>query len=235
MSRILLVEDDRTLRETLQEALQIQGYEVHTAADGDTGADLAFSRHFDLFILDWMLPGRSGIEILKEIRREKLNTPVLMLTVRNDEHDKVAGFEVGADDYVTKPFSLKELSMRIKALIRRANPHQQEEAGPDYFLIGETEIDLAGFVISRGEDDWAISPKEAQMLKLLYKEKGKAVSRNRFLDEIWGEDASVTTRTIDTHMLNLRQKIESDYKKPHFLLTVHGIGYRLVLDSSEAN
>lgn len=233
--RILLVEDDRSLRETLADALELEGYAVSTAEDGNLGTELAFSRHFDLIVLDLMLPGRGGLEILRDLRAQEMAVPVLLLTVRSDENDKVIGFELGADDYVTKPFGLRELIARVKALLRRAGATSRGSAEGRTarpFRVGETLVDLASFRLSRGEDEYTLSPREAGILRLLYEEEGRAVSRSRFLNELWGEDAAVTNRTIDTHVLHLRQKLEEDASSPRHLLTVHGIGYRLVVEGS---
>ena len=228
--RILLVEDDRTLRETLGEALRDEGFDVTVAADGDRGADLVFSRHFDAVVLDWMLPGRSGIEILRELRAAELAVPVMLLTVRSDEDDKVEGFELGADDYVTKPFGLRELLARLRALLRRSGGRATERRLPTRFRVGGVEVDLSSYRVLAEDGELSLSPKEAAMLRLLLEEEGCVVSRNQFLDVVWGDDAAVTHRTIDTHVLHLRQKIETDAKSPVHLLTVHGVGYRLVLD-----
>ncbi len=229
--RVLLVEDDRALREALADALALEGFAVTSAGDGTSGGELVFTRHFDLVILDLMLPGRGGLEILKEIRAEKLGVPVLLLTVRSDENDKVLGFELGADDYVTKPFGLRELVARIKALMRRGTGSglpDRSAASRARFQIGEAVVDLGRYELELNGKTSSLSPKEAEILRLLHAEEGRAVSRNRFLTELWGDDAAVTNRTIDTHVLHLRQKIEGDPAAPQHILTVHGVGYRLV-------
>lgn len=234
--RILLVEDDRSLRETLADALELEGYTVTTAGDGTTGTELAFSRHFDLIVLDLMLPGRGGLEILRDLRAQEIAVPVLLLTVRSDENDKVIGFELGADDYVTKPFSLRELVARVKALLRRAGASSLPDRGcapPAPFRVGGALVDLGSFRLWRGGEEHTLSPREAGILRLLHAEEGRAVSRSRFLDELWGEDAAVTNRTIDTHVLHLRQKLEEDASSPQYILTVHGVGYRLVVDETK--
>ena len=233
--RILIVEDDRTLRDTLSEALQNEGFTVTTESSGADAADRVFERHFDLVLLDVMLPGRGGFEILREIRDRGLTTPVVMLTVKGDEHDRVLGFDLGADDYVTKPFSLRELLGRIRAVLRRTRGPAASEADPTdagtaaSFTIGDAEIDLSAYELRREGVVHALSPREVAMLRLLHREAGSVVTRERFLEEIWGGDAYVGHRTIDTHILNLRQKLESRPREPSHLLTVHGAGYRLVL------
>jgi DNA-binding response OmpR family regulator len=224
--RILLVEDDRTLRKGLIDALHSEGYEVEAAADGHEGRAALRQGRFDLVVLDIMLPGPSGLELLRELRQRDSKTPVLLLTARTDEGDKVLGLELGADDYVSKPFSLRELLARVKAMLRRVERH--EAAGVRQFALGDATIDLDAFELRRDGAVVALSPKEAAMLALLRAAHGKAVSRARFLQEVWGGDQFVGDRTIDTHMLNLRQKVEPEPRQPRYLLTVHGIGYRLV-------
>lgn len=238
-SRVLIVEDDRTLRETLGEALEQEGYSVTSAADGSTATDLVFARHFDLVLLDVMLPARGGFEVLRDMREHGLRTPVLMLTVRGDESDKVLGFDLGADDYVTKPFSLRELLARVRAHLRRARnaggATSDEPKPTERFQIGEAGVDLTSYSVSLGDDVHPLSPREAAMLVLLHREAGRVVSRDRFLDEVWGDAVYVGHRTIDTHVLNLRQKVEVDPRRPRHLLTVRGVGYRLVLDADDAS
>ena len=181
-------------------------------------------KRFDLVVLDIMLPGPSGLELLRELRQRDGDTPVLLLTARGEEGDKVLGLELGADDYVTKPFSLRELLARVKAMLRRRD--RTESAMVEQFVWGPAQIDLAAFTLHRDGQTHSLSPKEAGMLRLLRQRAGRAVSRSDFLAEIWGGDEFVGDRTIDTHMLNLRQKLEADHKQPQHLLTVHGVGYR---------
>ena len=225
--RLLLVEDDGTLRTALTDAFVGEGHDVTAAADGhEARSALRSDARFDLVILDVMLPGPSGLELLRELRERDPDTPVLLLTARGEEGDKVLGFELGADDYVSKPFSLRELLARVKAMLRR---HERSAVTvASQFVIGVARIDLAAFTLERDGEVHTLSPKEAGMLELLWRGQGKAVSRARFLRDVWGNDQFVGDRTIDTHMLNLRQKLEQDSKKPRHLLTVHGVGYRLV-------
>jgi DNA-binding response OmpR family regulator len=233
MKRILIVEDDATLRMGLEDALKSEGYEVMVASDGGLGEELLYARHFDLVVLDLMLPIKGGLEILRGLRERRFMTPVILLTARNSENDKVLGLELGADDYVTKPFGLRELLARIRVLLRReerVTAMLQTEDTPASFRIGEAEIDLAAFRIRRGGQEEPMTPKEAAMLDLLRQEAPGVVSRQRFLSEIWEGGGHVTNRTVDTHMLNLRRKIEEDPKAPQHLLTVHGAGYRLAMD-----
>lgn len=224
--RILLVEDDHTLRTALGDALRSEGYETEVAHDGHEARAALREQRFDLVVLDIMLPGPSGFELLRELRQKDGDTPVLMLTARGDESDKVLGLELGADDYVTKPFSLRELLARVKAMLRRRE--RLLPAAVERFALGSVQIDLAAFTLLRAGEVHTLSPKEAAMLRLLRLRQGRAVSRADFLREVWGGDRFVGDRTIDTHVLNLRQKLEHDHKRPRHLLTVHGVGYRLV-------
>ncbi len=235
MKRLLLVEDDLALRTGLEDTFREEGYNVTTAPDGDRAHELALSRHFDVVVLDLMLPGRSGLEVLRAMRDARLTTPVLVLTAKGDESDKVAGLDLGADDYVSKPFGLRELVARVRALLRRHGRDTASlHAARGTFRIGDAEVDLGAFEVRRGGEVHPLSPKEAGMLALLYREQGLAVRRDRFLDEIWGSDDFVGPRSVDTHVVNLRQKIEHDPRRPRHLLTVHGVGYRLVLVPEEA-
>ncbi|MBL8725744.1 MAG: response regulator transcription factor [Planctomycetes bacterium] len=222
---LLLVEDDPALRTLLADALQHDGHAVTTAADGDEALALLRERAFDLLLLDVMLPGPSGLEILQAFRRRDQDTPVLLLTARSSESDKVLGLELGADDYVTKPFSLRELRTRVRVLLRRVRRPLGQPAGR--FRIGGAEVDLDGYRVQRGRQQHRLSPTEAALLALLWQERGRVVDRARFLQQVWGGDGSVGDRTIDTHLLHLRQKIEVDPKAPQHLRTVHGVGYLL--------
>jgi two-component system, OmpR family, alkaline phosphatase synthesis response regulator PhoP len=227
--RLLIVEDDLALRTGLEDSFAGEGYEVTAVADGDAAHELIFSRHFEGIILDLMLPGRGGLQLLRELREQNMATPVLLLTARGEENDKVLGLELGADDYVTKPFGIRELVARVQAMLRRTG--LVGEAVVTQFRIGDVEVDLDAYQVRSQGTMQTLSKKEAAMLALLHKNLGKAVSRNQFLEEVWGTDQFVSTRTVDTHMLNLRQKVETDTRAPRFLLTVHGIGYRLELDA----
>ena len=223
--RLLIVEDDLALRTGLRDSFAGEGFDVTTAEDGDQGRELLLSRHFDGVVLDLMLPGRGGLEILRELRQRGLGTPVLLLTARGEENDKVLGLELGADDYVTKPFGIRELIARVRAMLRRTT--LAEEAPVHGFNLGGARVDLDAFQLQRDGETHKLSKKEAGILALLYRNRGKAVSRSRFLAEVWGTDEFVSTRTVDTHVLNLRHKLEVDAAAPRYLVTVHGIGYRL--------
>ena len=225
--QLLLVEDDRAIRTVLQDALQHDGHAVTTAADGDEAMALLRARTFDLLILDILLPGPSGLDILQALRQKDRQTPVLLLTARSSEGDKILGLELGADDYVTKPFSLRELRTRVRVLLRRVERSPEQPAGR--FCIGKVEVDLDAYELRRGKQVLRLSPTEAAMLALLWQERGRVVDRTRFLQHVWGGAGSVGDRTIDTHLLHLRQKLEQDPKAPKLLLTVHGVGYRLAV------
>ena len=226
---LLLVEDDHAIRTVLHDALVHDGHQVTTAQDGDEALAMLRARAFDLLVLDVMLPGPSGLEILRTLRQRDQRTPVLLLTAKGGESDKVLGLELGADDYVTKPFSLRELRTRVRVLLRRAERPEQRPAGR--FAIGDAEVDLDGYELRRGRTTLRLSPTEAAMLQLLWRERGRVVDRQRFLQEVWG-GTPIGDRTIDTHLLHLRQKLEADPKSPRHLLTVHGVGYRLVVEPS---
>ena len=225
--RILVVEDDATLRLGLHDTLVHEGHAVHSVPDGEAAQAALAAQVFDLVVLDLMIPKRSGLLVLRELRARGDTTLVLVLTAKGDESDKVLGLELGADDYVTKPFGLRELLARVKALLRRTQPR---DSAPRTLVLGEVTVDLDAFTWKRGAVSETLSPKEAAMLDLLWQERGKAVSRERFLREVWNGGLHVGDRTIDTHMLNLRTKLEADPKNPRHLLTVHGIGYRLDLE-----
>jgi DNA-binding response OmpR family regulator len=227
--RLLIVEDDLALRTGLEDSFAGEGFDVTASSDGEAAHELIFSRHFDGIVLDLMLPGKGGLQLLKEMREVGMATPVLLLTARGEENDKVLGLELGADDYVTKPFGIRELVARVQAMLRRtgldAGGHAVQQ-----FQLGEAAVDLDAYQVQRGDTTHKLSKKEAAMLALLHENRGKAVSRNEFLEQIWGSDQFVSTRTVDTHMLNLRQLFENDTAAPRFHNTVPGVGYRLVAD-----
>lgn len=230
---MLIVEDDASLRFALQQSFVSEGYLVTCATDGRDGLELALQSDVDLLILDLMLPGVGGLEILRKLRATKRTTPVIVLTARGEEHDRVAGFELGADDYVTKPFSVKELLLRAVAVLRRTGETSKESedmpSGCAKNVIGEAFIDFAAYQIRRGDETMSLARKEADMLRLFLTFPNQVISRKRFLDEVWGYESFPTTRTVDTHILKLRQKIEQDPSNPRHIITVHGVGYKLLL------
>lgn len=223
---ILIVEDDTGIRVILQDALSEQGYEVTTAADGEKGLELALALKPSLIILDVMLPLMDGFEICKRVRREGCTSPILMLTVKDEEVDKVLGLELGADDYVTKPFSLKELTARVKALLRRVEDYQNEIK---LYRFGRVELDFQKYESRKDGLDLGLTPLELRILRLLIDRKGQVVSRDEFLDCIWGTDnLLVSHRTVDSHMAHIRKKIEDHPSKPQYIKSVHSIGYKFV-------
>jgi len=226
-AKILVVEDDLSLREGLREALLAEGHRVEVVEDGARALDRVFGAHFDLVLLDVSLPKKNGFDVCREVRGRGLQVPILLLTVRGEEVDRVLGLELGADDYVTKPFSLRELLARVGAILRRARRRPGEEI-PKNFTIGDRVVDFEAFVVRRGKEETPLAPKEAAMLRLLVANEGRVVTRERFLDEVWGRSLLVGPRTVDTHVGRLRAKLEDDPSSPRHLLTVHGVGYRFV-------
>lgn len=234
LERILVVEDDPVLRRAVQDTLAAEGYRVDVAVDGREGRASVCpgdgEHPYAAILLDIMLPGPSGLEVLRALRERDPHTPVLLLSARGEEHDKVTGLELGADDYVVKPFGKRELVARVRAMLRRrqAGPAGAVAEGPQQFEFGGCLVDLAGYSIRGPAGDHPLSPKEAGMLRLLWSKQGEVVSRSDFLELVWADARAVGNRTVDTHMLNLRGKVEVDPKQPKHLLTVHGVGYRLV-------
>jgi DNA-binding response OmpR family regulator len=220
---ILIVEDEPTLRETLAEALEMDGHRVVTAATGPEALLRFRSESPDLILLDLMLPELSGVEVCRIIRRES-GVPILMLTAKDAEVDKVVGLEVGADDYVTKPFSLRELLARIRAMFRRAD-RVSEAAGPGFVDLGGVQADLAGHQLLRGGEPIAIKPKAFELLVFLLRHPGQVFTRDQLLEHVWGYDYGGETRTVDVHIHWLRSEVEEDPGKPRFIHTVRGVGY----------
>jgi len=223
---ILVVEDDAGIQMILRDALTSQGYQVTTADDGMKGLELARELKPALIILDVMLPLMDGFEVCRKIRKEGIVSPILMLTVKDEELDKVLGLELGADDYVTKPFSLKELTARIKALLRRVEDYQEETS---VFRFGDVELDFQKYESRKAGQDLGLSPLELKILKLMITRKGKVITRDEFLDAIWGVDnLTVSHRTVDSHIAHIRKKVEENPSDPKHILSVHSIGYKFV-------
>jgi DNA-binding response OmpR family regulator len=230
---ILVVEDDLTLRETLEYNLVRQGYEVHTAADGQTALQIARQEQPDLLVLDIMLPGLDGLEVCRILRQE-MSVPILMLTARDEEIDKVVGLEIGADDYMTKPFSMRELLARVKAQLRRVRLTREEATAAENGVVdeekivaGDLAIDLARHEVLRGEKPLSLKPKEYELLVFLARNLGMVLSRDLILERVWGWDYGGGSRTVDVHVRWLREKIEPDPANPTRIVTVRGVGYRL--------
>ena len=224
---ILIVEDDAHIRLGLCDALRAEGYEITECGDGSHALPLFRQNKPDLVILDIMLPGKSGYDLCREIRATKSRTPILMLSAKGQEIDKVVGLELGADDYVTKPFSLRELLARVHALLRRAEPGIDPTAAPAEIAFGKVRVDCKALRGKRGRETFELTPRELRVLALLFREKGNAVSRETILNEVWGIEYYGTTRTLDQLVVKLRQKIEDTPGEPRHLLTVHSLGYRL--------
>ncbi len=223
---ILIVEDDEGIRVVVQDALISQGYHVVTAGNGKKGLELAIRLKPDLIILDVMLPLMNGFDICKTIRKEGITSPVMMLTVKDEEVDKVLGLELGADDYVTKPFSLKELTARVKALLRRVEDYQNEMS---MYRFGDVELDFSKYESRKAGQYLDLTPLEFKILKLLITKKGKVVTRDEFLDKVWGVDnLAVSHRTVDSHIAHIRKKIEDDPSNPLYIRSVHSIGYKFM-------
>lgn len=231
MSRILVVEDNADLSFGLRNNLEIEGYEVDVAGDGTSGLDMARSRRPDLVILDLMLPGTDGFRVLRTLRAENLPMPVLILTARGEESDKVRGLRLGADDYVTKPFGLLELLARVEALLRRAAPRDGDSSGRaksrTVERFGDIEVNKATRTVTLRGASVDLSPKEFDLLLALLGRDGAVVPRLDLLREVWGYSDEIVTRTLDTHIAELRRKLESDPSEPRHILTVRKTGYRL--------
>jgi DNA-binding response OmpR family regulator len=223
--RILIVEDEEAMAVGLEYALVREGYAVTLVRDGATALERLRRDSFELVLLDVMLPRKSGFDVLGELRRAGRDVPVILLTAKNQEIDKVHGFDLGADDYVTKPFSLVELLARVKARMRRRAGVEPDV--PNELAIGPAQVDLRAMKVTLDGRAEELSLREVDMLKLLWRERGRPVSRERFLEEVWGHERFPTTRTVDQHMLKLRQKLERDPAEPKHLLTAFGVGYRL--------
>jgi two-component system OmpR family response regulator len=229
-SKILVVEDDRTLLEVLQYNLTKEGYDVLTASDGAKGLETARSNKPDLVILDVMLPKLDGYEVCRTLRKE-MTVPILMLTAKIEETDRVVGLEVGADDYVTKPFSMRELMARVRAMLRRTEMMKREAVSgagtsSSCFKIGDFEIDTARHRVSRGGVAVELSRMEFSLLEFLVRNHGQVFTRDHLLEKVWGYDFAGDTRTVDVHVSWLRRKIEADPAHPKHLLTVRGVGYK---------
>ena len=226
MTRVLVVEDNANLAFGLTRSLESEGYEVEAAEDGVRGLEMARTTSPDLVVLDLMLPGMDGYTILKKLRAEGKDVPVLILTARGEEADKVFGFRLGADDYVTKPFSLSELLARVQAILRRAKSGEKRD-GEAVEEFGDVSINTLARSVKKGEAEVALTPKEFDLLLALVRRRGAVASRLELLKEVWGHQAEVMTRTVDIHIAELRRKLEDDPSTPRHILTVWKAGYRL--------
>ena len=224
--KILIIEDEALIRMALEDDFLFEGYDVVIAEDGLTGYNKAKKQHIDLIILDIMLPEMSGLEVCKKLRQEGITTPIIMLTAKGQEIDKVLGLEMGADDYVTKPFSPRELQSRVKAILRRTagNINTNEE---EVFELKGLKLDFLQYECSKNGTLINLTKHEFDLLKYLVKNRNRVIDRNELLDKVWGKGVVVAPRAIDTHMANLRKKIEDDPSKPKHVLSVRGVGYKI--------
>ena len=224
-SRILVVDDEIDISTVLSVTLRRAGFDVRTASDGIEAIEAIRAEPPDLVILDVMMPRMSGLDVCKQLKARRPSVPIIMLTARGQEVDKVVGLELGADDYVTKPFSIRELLARVKAVLRRAKtvPKEQER-----YSFGQVEVDLKSCQVSRSGQAMDFSSKEFELLKYFLCHPGETLSRDRLLEDVWGYDRFPTTRTVDAHIVRLRQKVEPKPDEPRFILTVHGTGYKFV-------
>ena len=225
MSRILVVEDDAAILRGLADNLKFESYDVLAAADGEMAYRLAREKKPDLIVLDLMLPKMSGYELCRKLRGEGFAAPILMLTARGEEADRVLGLDLGADDYVTKPFSVRELLARIRALLRRAQPARPL---PDEVHFGDVTMNFRSYEARKADQLLQLTRKEFGILRLLAARPGEVVTRDELLNEVWGYENYPTTRTVDNHIATLRAKLENNPSEPRHLQTVHGVGYKLV-------
>jgi DNA-binding response OmpR family regulator len=225
LTKVLIIEDEPNMVLGLKDSCEYEGYEVCVARDGKEGLEKASTEKPDLILLDVMLPLMSGIDVCRTLRARGIETPILMLTARSQEIDKVVGLEVGADDYVTKPFSIKELLARIRAHLRRA---AKQVVVIESFTFGDVELNFRKYTARKGGQALDLSAREFAILHYLIRRRGEIVTRDQLLDEVWGYDSTPVTRTVDNHIAKLRQKIEQDPSEPQHIITVHRLGYRFI-------
>jgi two-component system alkaline phosphatase synthesis response regulator PhoP len=221
MPKILIVEDDRDIALGLAEDLSRHGHEVETVGDGEAAVRRGREGSWDLIILDLMLPGKDGFEVCRELRRAGLKTPIIMLTAKTHEAEKILGLELGADDYVTKPFSPRELRARIQALLRRTT-----DGSAGIYRFGDCEVDFDRSEVRRGGEPINLSALEFRLLEAFVRHRGRVLSRAQLIDAAWGQETVITDRVVDTHILNLRKKIEPKPSSPRYVRSVRGMGYR---------
>ena len=227
MTRVLVIEDDPSILRGLKDNLGFEGYQVFSAVDGEEGYRFHRVHKPDLIVLDLMLPRMSGLELCRRLRAEGVETPILMLTARSEESDRVTGLDLGADDYVTKPFSVRELMARVRALLRRTHV---STALPTELRFGNVEIDFLRYVARRGGRPVEMTRKEFAVLRLLASRAGEVITRDELLNEVWGYESYPVSRTVDNHIALIRSKLEDDPAHPEYIRTVHGVGYRFVND-----
>jgi DNA-binding response OmpR family regulator len=222
MTRILIVEDEPGIALGLEDDLRLEGWDVEVAVDGISGSKRAREQQFDLILLDVMLPGKDGFDVCRELRRAGIRTPIIMLTAKAQEAEKVLGLDLGADDYVTKPFSPKELRARIRAALRRNG----EAEKPDVYQFGDVEVDNGRCEVRRSGSIVEVTATEFKVLTAFIRNRGRVLSREKLLDEAWGQGTFLTDRVVDNHIVALRRKIENDPSEPRYLISVRGVGYR---------
>lgn len=226
MTKILIVEDEPSMRQGLKDNLEFEGYEVELAEDGKIGLQKIMEGKYNLIVLDVMLPEMSGFDVCKKAREKGISTPIIMLTAKGEEIDKVVGLELGADDYITKPFSLREFLARLKAVLRRGEG--KIVGDKEKVLIGKLEVDFATYNAYSENKPVAMTHREFEVIKYLWQHQNQVVSRDKLLEDVWGYDEYPTTRTVDNFILKLRQKVEEDPAHPRHILTAHGIGYKFI-------
>ena len=226
MTKILVIEDEPGIAFSLESDLQTEGYEVAVVGDGIEAVQRARAEAFDLILLDVMLPRKDGFEVCRELRRGGLKTPIILLTAKTHEAEKILGLDVGADDYVTKPFSPRELRARIRALLRRASAEPGDQRAEEVLRFGPFELDMARFELRRDGRGLDTTTTELKLLIALVRSRGRVLTRDQLLDEVWGSAIAVTDRVIDNHIVALRKKIEDEPSAPRYLISVRGFGYR---------
>ncbi len=224
--KILVVEDEPHMSRGLRDNLEFDGYEVTTADNGALGLKTILAQPFDLILLDVMMPEMSGLDVCKKARAAGIETPIIFLTAKGEEIDKVVGLELGSDDYITKPFSVRELLARIKAVLRRKSP--VSEKAKEHVKVGKLTVNLSTFVAEDATGEVKMSHKEFAILKYLLEHKNQIISRHDLLENVWGYEETPTTRTVDNFIVKLRNKVEEDPNAPRIILTVHGTGYKLI-------
>ena len=225
MAKILIIEDEPDMVLGLKDNFEFEGYEVLTASDGVAGLERARSQKPDAIILDIMLPRLSGLEVCKALRSEGFSAPIVMLTARGQEIDKVVGLELGADDYVTKPFSIRELLARVRAILRRTDGTKKRLSR---YRFSDVELDFEAYRAKKAGETLDLSPREFELLRYLIERKGETVTRDKLLEDVWGYESYPSTRTVDTHIAKLRAKIGDSGSEPRWILTIHGVGYKFV-------
>ncbi len=225
LQRVLIIEDEPDMVLGLRDNFEYEGYDVLVARDGREGLDRAMADHPDLILLDIMLPKMSGLDVCRQLRSNGVDTPVIMLTARGQEIDKVIGLEMGADDYVTKPFSIKELLARARAHLRRA---ARQVAEVESYTIGDVNLNFKKYEAIKDGREIELSPREFELLKYFIQHRGETITRDQLLDDVWGYDNYPFTRTVDNHIAKLRQKIEATPAEPKYIITVHRVGYKFL-------